>query len=99
LRRVAAQRLNVVWLEALRAACSCRLRAVCSRWIDEVQLLEDGPPVVEAELLGDETVLHVQDRDPREPHGVAAAGRSSPIGVSSKGLPVWVPPPIHRPTT
>lgn len=41
----------------------------------EAELMEDGHPVVEVDLLGDEAVLYARDRDAGELHRLAAAGR------------------------
>src|SRR5262249_46741830 len=45
---------------------------------DQPELLEHGNAVVEADFLGDEPVLDLQDGDPGGPHRLARGGRQRP---------------------
>src|SRR6266487_6822104 len=54
--------------------------SVCSGFGDEAELAERGDAVVEADLLGDEAVLNLQDGGARESHRLAGAGRQRADG-------------------
>src|SRR5215831_9379911 len=77
-------------LSLLRVQMACRggagprhgtpERPVGSGSGDEAELAEGGHAVVQADLLGDAAVFHLQDGDAGEPHHLAGAGRQRADG-------------------
>src|SRR5262249_48165596 len=72
---------------------------MCSGHGDQPELLEHGNAVVEADFLGDEPVLDLQDGDPGEPHRLARGGRQRPdrhvIERRTRGRAAAFPPADH----
>src|SRR5260370_39986612 len=60
---------------------SARTAASLSPWLDasadQAELGQRGDPVVEADLLADQTVLDLEDGDAAEAHRLARAGRQA----------------------
>ena len=71
-----------------------------SAFAEQAELTQHGDTVVQADLLGDQTVSTLRMGVPvnRIVLPVFASGRP-PSGRSVIGSPMCVPPPIHWPTT
>ena len=63
------------------------------------RILTPDDAVVEADLLGDHAVEHLDRGRAGELHAPARAGRERATRRSSNAAPVCIPPPFHCPTT